>query len=176
MKTQEKENIKSTVYKQALKNFERNYLHFLKLPTLENYIEVKLAKKAYLDCYNNCLKKNMQDVISGIVKNRYKCFSFEQIPKFEEVLMLRAERKSASIKIITHLQNYEHQAKKMGKKLKCEYSNLLIEFLDKLDHVELNTKVDQKFPKATYVSLPTPSKIKLSEIRRLKDYEPELNM
>ena len=60
MEENKKAHIKSTVFKQALNNFERNYNHFLKLPTLENYIELKIAQKSFDECQKNCISKNQK--------------------------------------------------------------------------------------------------------------------
>ena len=176
MNKKDKENIKSTIYKRALKDFERNYMHFLKKPTLENYIEVKNAQQAYLDCQIQCVNENIKSVVDGILKTQYKCFEFKKIEKFEEILKLRDERNKSATKILLYLTQQEEKAKKMGKQIRYEYSAILLDFLCKLDDVELNTYVDKKFPKVSYIKLPSPSKIKLLEIRKLKDYELELDL
>ena len=175
MEENKKAHIKSTVFKQALNNFERNYNHFLKLPTLENYIEVKIAQKSFDECQKNCISKNQKEMLDIVLKHKYQCFNFKKISKFEEILNLRAEREISATKLINYLQNYEQQAKKLNKKLKYNYSAMLIEYIDKLNEVELNTLANQNFPVQSYIKLPTPSKLKLTDIKKLNDSKLENN-
>ncbi|MGN1213170.1 MAG: hypothetical protein ACI4TZ_03915 [Christensenellales bacterium] len=173
MEDNKKAVIKSAIFKQALKNFERSYLNFLDEPTLENYIETKTAQSSFLECRNNCLNKKQQELVDVSLKDRYRCFSFKEISQFEEILKIRSEREALAIQIANSLIKYEQNAKKMGKKPKADYFTIFIDFIDNLNAIELQTKVNTPFPKASYIKLPVPSKLKLSQLRKLADDEHE---
>lgn len=175
MEKKKKQMIKSTVYKKTLQNFERSYINFLNDPILENYIEVKDCQKAFLECKNTCLSKKEKEVLDGMLKKHYSCYSFAEIEKFEEILKIREERDIETMKLINYVLRYEAEAHRLGKKTKANYSEILIDYLDKLDEIELNTKVGKRFPKESYEKLPTPSKLKLSDLLKLKDFNPDLN-
>ena len=175
MEDNKKAIIKSTIYKQALKNFERSYLNFLKNPTLENYIDVKTAQTSFFECRNNCLNKKQQELIDVALKNRYQCFSFKEISQFEEIIKLRSERDAQATKIANYLLKYEQKSKKLGKKPKADYSTMFIDFIGNLNELELQTKVGANLPKASYIKLPSLSQLKLSSLKKLIDDQTELN-
>ena len=175
MEDNKKAIIKSTIYKQALKNFERSYVEFLKKQTLENYIDVKTAQTSFWECKSNCLNKKQQEITDVALRNKYKCFSFKKISQFEEIIKLRAEREIKANKIANYLLKYEQNAKKLGKKLKADYFAMFIKYIDKLNALELKTKVDMPFPKASYIKLPALNELKLSQIKKLVDDQPELD-
>ena len=174
MEKTEKNKIKAKAYNQALQNFEISYLQFLQEPTLGNYIECKTAQEAFLNCQKNCLSnKTVKEFLDGVQKNNYRCFAFDNIKYFDEMIEIRKEREISSRKLMNYLVAYENNAKKMGKKIKHNYSDLFINFIDTLDEIELATKVGRKFPKESYVKLPAPSNLKLTDLKRLTDYEVE---
>lgn len=176
MEKSKKDKIKAKAYKQALQNFEISYLQFLQDPTFGNYLECKTAQDAFLNCQKNCISnKIVKDFVSGIQKNKYKCFAFNEIEYFEEMIKIRNERDIDSTKLINYLLAYENKAKKLGKKTKYNYAYLLIDFVDQLDEVELATKVGKRFPKESYITLPSPSKLKLTDLKQLTNYQIEFN-
>ncbi|MGN1222428.1 MAG: hypothetical protein ACI4TT_04265 [Christensenellales bacterium] len=175
MENNKKAIIKSTIYKQALNNFERSYLEFLKEQTLENYIDVKTAQTSFLECKNNCLSKKQQECVDNALKDKYQCFSFKEIQQFEEIIKLRSEREVSATQIANYLVKYEQDAKKLGKKLKADYFTMFVKYIDNLNAVELQTKVGMPFPKASYIKLPALNELKLSQIKKLVDSQPELD-
>jgi hypothetical protein len=176
MEKSEKNNIKAKAYKQALQNFEISFVEFLNEPTFGNYLECKIAKNAFLSCQKNLNpSKQVNEILQGINKNKFRCVNFKEIPYFEEMIKIREEREIASTKLINYLQNYEKNAKKEGKKIKHNYSHLLIDVVDHLDEIELATTVGRKFPKESYIKLPAPSNLRLTDLAKLKEYYIEFN-
>ena len=88
---------------------------------------------------------------------------------------MRAEREIKANKIANYLLKYEQNAKKLGKKLKADYFAMFVKYIDKLNALELQTKVGATFPKASYIKLPSLSELRLSKLKKIIDDQPELD-
>lgn len=183
MKTENNEQNKKLkialeLYKYATQNYNTCCEEYAKEPVLKNYIKVKKSNAEMLNSKTNylCLAKKLNEVSQeNDVESKLNPKPFAEIEKFETVIALREERFAQGLDLINYLNKYDKKARKEGKTLKADYVTILIDFLDDLDEIELATKVDRKFPKESYIKLPSISKLKLTYIKNLKETYMDLN-
>lgn len=120
-------------------------------PTLGQYLELRsvyyLSRQAKRDIKkameaDSSLKVHLKDVLDY---KFYKIPEFEPIKQFEHVIKLR-DRREVSLNLVVS------QTRKTQNNLK--YISTLNDYCNRLDELERNTKLSEKFPKATARPLP----------------------
>ena len=139
-------------YKKTIDSFINQYEQLPENPTLKQYLDLRNVyyaskqikreiKKAMME--DSSLKIHLKDVIEY---NFYKIPEFEPIKKFEQVIKLR-ERRDLAKEVVNN------SSKKSAKN--AQYITALNAYCEQLGEQELNTKLSEKFPKATARQLPS---------------------
>lgn len=129
---------------------------FNKQQSLKNYISMKkshrdliIYKNKYINCFADWTK-NYADYIENIDNYRHnEIQTFIPSSKFERVLTIRNKRAKDYIKLVHEISTYE-----IKNKLNNHLSITLSKYIKTLNEKELNTTIDQDFPKQTYKKLP----------------------
>ena len=150
------------------------YNNYLADPTLKNYIEVKKSIEKYKALLVAMGSVRFDDEVVNDTLSKTDFLNFKTVKSFEEIIKLREEREQVASRTINFLQHYEKCAHLEGKKLKCCYSAIFMDFIEHLDDIELSTRVGNAFPQVSYKKLPTPSQSILSKIKKLENYDIEM--
>lgn len=113
--------------------------------------------------------KNMPCNIKSLImdlKNLEKqsATPFEHDAQFDEVVELRNKRYQDATRLIKQI----YKAKR-SKELSIAYANIIINYVDELDGIELSIKKGGHFPKQTYQTLPDFRHISVEGIKQLQD-------
>src|SRR5574344_732271 len=135
---------------------------FIKNPIFSNS-EIMVNNFAVLKEYQNAFLNNFPkwSVELAIKNQNLNDFGIERYfddfchaQKFDEVIKIREKRFSDASELIRKLTKHEKELKK-----EHNYSSIVIAYCDKLNGIEKNTKINQNFPKETYMPLPNGEKI-----------------